>query len=345
MKISLLYHEAKREFEFPNDIGSAKFHIELCQKLGLKASRTRFFRVPEGPSSDTTADESQKGGRAMRQRKVYINPENSKKVLSDYLDGEPAESTVLQLGIKDIGPQFSYRGVFLLEYTGPLVIWLVVAMNTKMKTAFTNLATVMWVFHYVKRLFETLFVHIFSNKTMPLRNLVKNCAYYWGFAAVISWTILRSNVRINMSIREKVGEWEELLHAFQDTKDYSHILHLSKSISNHLLYEVSIMPAALFFISELSNLYFHLKLRYLRPPGSRDHFLPHGLVFDKITCPNYTTEILSWMFFAMFTRSWVCAVFNVCGAIQMYIWARQKRARLAEQFPEAKKRFCIFPLL
>ncbi|EFO63975.1 Synaptic glycoprotein SC2 [Giardia lamblia P15] len=345
MKISLLCSGATKEFEFPTNIESSKFHLDLCQKMGLKASRTRFFCVPKGSSSDATTDESQKSGRATRHRKIYIDPESTTKLLSDYLEEEPRESTILQLGIKDIGPQFSYRGVFLLEYIGPLVIWVVVAMNTKMKTSFTNLATVMWVFHYVKRLFETLFVHTFSNKTMPLRNLIKNCIYYWGFASAISWTILQSNVRINMSIREKVGEWEDLLHAFQDTKDYTHILQLSKSISNHLLYEVTIMPAALFFVSELSNLYCHLKLRYLRPPGSREHFLPRGLLFDRITCPNYTTEILSWMFFAMFTRSWVCAVFNVCGAVQMYIWARQKRARLAHQFPEVRKRFCIFPFL
>lgn len=350
MKVSLLYSGAHKEFEFPGDIGCAKFHADLCRKLGLNPIRTRLFCVPEGSSNDTTADDSQKSGRAMRKRRIYLDTGSNTKVLSDYLEEEAveeklAESTVLQIAIKDIGPQFSYRGVFLLEYAGPLIIWLILSMNIKMKTSFTNLATVMWVFHYVKRLFETLFVHIFSNKTMPLRNLVKNCVYYWGFATAISWTVLQSNVRLNMSIREKVGEWEGLLHAFQDTKDYNHIIQLSRSISNNLLYEVSIMPAALFFISELSNLYFHLKLRCLRPKGSREHFLPRGLIFDKITCPNYTTEILSWMFFTIFTRSWVCAVFNVCGAVQMYIWARQKRARLIAKFPEAKKRFCIFPLL
>lgn len=346
MKVSLLCSGAQKEFEFLPDTGCAKFHAELCQKLGLNPIRTRFFCVPEESFSDTTIDSSHKCGRAMRKRRVYLDTGSNAKVLSDYLvEGELADSTALKIAIKDIGPQFSYRGVFLLEYVGPLIIWLILAMNIRMETSFTNLATVMWVFHYVKRLFETLFVHTFSNNTMPLRNLVKNCVYYWGFATAISWTVLQSNVRLNMNIREKVGEWEDLLHAFQDTKDYIYVLQLSRSISNNLLYEVNIMPAILFFISEFSNLYFHLKLRYLRPKGSREYFLPHGLVFDRITCPNYTTEILSWMFFTIFTRCWVCAVFNVCGAVQMYIWARQKRARLIEKFPEAKKRFCIFPLL
>lgn len=29
----------------------------------------------------------------------------------------------------------------------------------------------------------------FSHATMPIRNLVKNCSYYWGFAALVSYFI------------------------------------------------------------------------------------------------------------------------------------------------------------
>ena len=47
-----------------------------------------------------------------------------------------------------------------------------------------RVAAACWSIHYMKRILETLFVHRFSNATMPLTNLFKNCAYYWGFAAV-----------------------------------------------------------------------------------------------------------------------------------------------------------------
>ena len=43
--------------------------------------------------------------------------------------------------------------------------------------------------HYAKRLYETQFVHRFSNGTMPLTNLFKNCSYYWGFAAFMSYFV------------------------------------------------------------------------------------------------------------------------------------------------------------
>lgn len=52
-----------------------------------------------------------------------------------------------------------------------------------------SIAAACYTVHYVKRLLETIFVHRFSHATMPLRNLFKNCAYYWGFTAYVSYHV------------------------------------------------------------------------------------------------------------------------------------------------------------
>jgi very-long-chain enoyl-CoA reductase len=83
--------------------------------------------------------------------------------------------------LKDLGLQVGWRVVFVLEYFGPLVVY----------TAWRDthdVDVVLWSLHYAKRLLETLVVHKFSRATMPLTNLFRNCAYYWGAAALISRT-------------------------------------------------------------------------------------------------------------------------------------------------------------
>ena len=210
--------------------------------------------------------------------------------------------------IRDFGPQFSYKGVFILEYIGPFFIWpFSKILLRSVPSMYLTISSLMWSFHYTKRLFETVMIHVFSHPTMPLFNLFKNCTYYWGFAALIAASV------VNKSFNPI-----EL--------DYLHYGSF-----------------AFFFIFEFLNLYCHIKLRGLRTKGSKSYFLPRGFLFDHIVCPNYTTEILSWICFAVFTRVWAAVAFPIVGAIQMYIWATKKKTRLVKEFPEASERGRILP--
>ena len=67
-----------------------------------------------------------------------------------------------------------------MEYFGPIIIYLALFYKN-LKTPHVTA----WMFHFIKREFETFFVHRFSNETMPVRNLFKNCGYYWVFAIFV----------------------------------------------------------------------------------------------------------------------------------------------------------------
>ncbi|KAI1289953.1 putative very-long-chain enoyl-CoA reductase art-1 [Halotydeus destructor] len=102
------------------------------------------------------------------------------------------------LYLKDLGPQIGWKTVFLWEYFGPLVCYLVFYLRPTIVYGnaasrpiheTVHIAAACWSLHYVKRLLETLFIHRFSHGTMPILNLFKNCSYYWGFAAFIGYFV------------------------------------------------------------------------------------------------------------------------------------------------------------
>ena len=89
--------------------------------------------------------------------------------------------------------------VFMAEYAGPLIIYLLFYIRPSLiygssasskpvhlatqfvgfswgKEIFENcfsLAAACWTFHYAKRILETIFIHRFSHSTMPIANLFK----------------------------------------------------------------------------------------------------------------------------------------------------------------------------
>jgi len=100
--------------------------------------------------------------------------------------------------------------------------------------------------HYMKREFETLFVHRFSNDTMPFFNVFKNSTHYWilmGFGAMYFF-----------------------LHP-----DYT-----PPAWSNDNL---NILMTVAFFCFEFMNFMCHMTLRNLRKPGSTERGIPCGWGF------------------------------------------------------------------
>ena len=183
--------------------------------------------------------------------------------------------------------------MFFVEYIGPLLLWPV--FNRTL-----SLTSIMWYFHYVKREFETFFVHVFSNETMPIKNLVRNSAYYWSFAA---------------------------LNAFMARDVYVGDLNVFLTLS-----------LIGFFFCELMNGYCHVVLRNLRPKGSTEYVNPTNPLFVLVACPNYSFELLSWLCFGLFVRNAAAFAFLAAGFYQINQWAREKQQRLAKTFGKAGER-------
>lgn len=157
-------------------------------------------------------------------------------------------------------------------------------------------------FHYLKRIFETVFIHRFSNDTMPFKNLLKNCFHYYVTGGIYI--------------------------AYQLYSPY-YTRYLSAT-------QIKVLTG-LFFTFESLNFYAHLCLMILRPPGSRIRQIPNGILFRHLSCPNYFFETLSWLTFAYLTglnSSWL---FALIGYAQMQLWALKKHRRYQKDFTDYPK--------
>lgn len=227
--------------------------------------------------------------------------------------------------VRDLGPQIGWKTVFLAEYAGPLVVYLWIyqrpwlfygdAGKVAPMAQVVHIAAICYAIHYVKRLLETIFVHRFSKATMPFFNLFKNCSYYWLFTAYVAY----------------------------------HVNHPKFTAPSAAWIYGGL---ALFAISELGNLSIHVALRNLRPPGTKVRRIPvptgnpFTLLFNFVSCPNYTYEFGSWLGFTIMTSCIPAGLFALAGMYQMSIWALGKHKAYKKEFPNyPKSRKAILPFV
>ena len=196
--------------------------------------------------------------------------------------------------LKDYGIQISWRLVYLIEYFGALVAF-------PMMAGLGRIDTTLWVVHYTKRLFESVFVHTFSSETMPLMNVFKNSAYYWGAGLLLGYYSQGSDVVMNHNTIAILMCWT---------------------------------------MCQMGNGFCHWYLASLRSDKTlREHILPMNVLFRWVVCPNYTFEIMGWALFSLLGNGSfvVRALFCFVGAFQMYTWAGGKKLRYKKLFGDKYK--------
>ncbi|XP_042185094.1 very-long-chain enoyl-CoA reductase isoform X2 [Oncorhynchus tshawytscha] len=220
-----------------------------------------------------------------------------------------------------------FTQVFLAECIGPLFIYLFFYLHllniyeqkddyTSNPCSVVTLACVCHCFHYFRRLLETVFIHRFSDGTLPLQIIMRNCLYYWGFSAWLAYYI-------------------------------NHPLYTPPSYGNLQIYSALV----LFMLCEAGNFSIHLALNNLGCNGLRPKRIPYPTrnpftwLFFFVSCPNYTYEVGTWLSFSIMTQCVPVALFTLLGFIQMTIWARGKHKMYTREFTDYPElRSAIIPL-
>lgn len=223
----------------------------------------------------------------------------------------------LDLYFKNLGRQIEYRNLFYLEYIGPFILWIIFfILNLSKINGYYLLITMLVLIHYGKRLYESKYVHIFSNPSVPYSNAWRNIFMYWvvfGIFVPIEIFYLRS---LSLGPCWFPCRTSEIFFTF------------------------------IFLGSEYFNYYCHVQLRKLRFEEvngkiveTKKRRLPCGLFFDQVMCPNYTFEILAWISFVFLSGSFFAALFISFGGYIMYVWGVGKKKKIlnSPNFSEAEK--------
>eukprot|EP01055_Gregarina_sp_Pseudo9_P004447 Gregarina_sp_Pseudo_9__4446@NODE_45_length_5109_cov_42_945957_g42_i0_p2_GENE_NODE_45_length_5109_cov_42_945957_g42_i0NODE_45_length_5109_cov_42_945957_g42_i0_p2_ORF_typecomplete_len293_score2_56Steroid_dh/PF02544_16/2_7e41ubiquitin/PF00240_23/0_14ubiquitin/PF00240_23/1_2e04_NODE_45_length_5109_cov_42_945957_g42_i05031381 len=257
-------------------------------------------------------------------RQFHYYPERQRYTVKDprgpvVKDGKLIDSGVEDNSViffKDLGVQISWRLVFVLEYMGPLIVFPICycfpqyVYGQKASHSLTQqLAFFLVMVHYLKREFESLFVHRFSNATMPFYRLPINCGHYWILGGVlIAYFVCHPKYQSPWA-----GTWPPVLLAL------------------------------IMMLCEVMNFKTHIILRNLRPRGSKTRGIPRGSGFDQCSCANYTWESIAWIAFSIMVNTLTTWVFTAAAIGQMISWAQKKHKKYKTMSDYPKNRTAIIP--
>lgn len=161
--------------------------------------------------------------------------------------------------------------------------------------------------HFLKREAESIWVHRFSNSTMPAFNIIKNSTHYW----------LLSGVLLGIGVYSPFLSTAAVAGTLRDDTVY-----LAACV-------------ALWVLSEAGNLWSHLILMNLRPKGTRVRKIPRGFAFELVSCPNYFFEVTAWAAVTLMTLSLSALIFTIVSTAQMTLWAIKKHKNYRREFGSA----------
>ncbi|XP_066282440.1 very-long-chain enoyl-CoA reductase-like [Branchiostoma lanceolatum] len=167
----------------------------------------------------------------------------------------------------------------------------------------------LWCFHFIRRFVEVLFVHDYRSRLDYLEG-VGTPVYYWVFSF---W--------VGLSLRSDLGY-----------------------VNTHL--PLFVIGSLVFLVGEIGNGLSHLQLRSLRSSKNNhllyqtksQHVVPHGLMFELVSCPHYFFEIISWLGFSLATWALSVIVFLAATVVTLCFYGYQKHKAYRTEFDGAEGR-------
>ncbi len=217
----------------------------------------------------------------------------------------PGLNPVFVNSVTYIGTAAIFTAVFFInmpDLPHPIQGNLIKKANNPNTEDLRYLILAMWNLHFIRRFIEVLFVHIYKRK-MPLVESIGAPIYYWVLALFIAWSINKSSY---------------------------------KASSLYLI----IPGVIVFLIGEIGNCWCHIQLRLFRT-GNNDlalispktgHVVPHGCLFNLISCPHYFFEITSWLGFFLLTMTLPSELLLLCTIITLLIYSRKKHIAYIAEF-------------
>ncbi|KAL2256421.1 hypothetical protein VTK26DRAFT_1700 [Humicola hyalothermophila] len=310
---------------------------KLSLKLSNRAPKQPIKKLPasvELPQDATVEDAkiaiARQAGLGDFNRVGLFDPA-TKKTLKDRKALLRDLSGVMSAGeliVKDLGPQVAWRTVFVIEYFGPILFHVLIALirpyiyviepfayKNEVETPMTQVQWLLFALfnlHFLKREYETVFVHKFSANTMPARNIVRNSAFYWIMAGLLC--ALDIYAPGNMAARDE-------------------------------LVPLDYIGLAIFAVGEVCNWIVHQHLASLRKPGGTEKGIPNCIGSNLVTSPNYMFEVMAWFGVILISRSWAVVLFICTGTLYMRSWSRDKEKALRATFGDRykKKKYTMLP--
>lgn len=205
---------------------------------------------------------------------------------------------------------------FLMEFPSCIIFAIIYFMGDWALEPVPLLFLLMWQFHY----FHRTFIFPFKIKVpkgdrtpvgIPLVAIFTNTVISFLNASILSWAAISQGYTL---------EW---LH------DPRFILGVAIFVSGYII-----------------NKKADRMLAELRKPGETGYKIPHGWLYEKITCPNYFGELITWTGWAIATWSWAGAVFVLLTAANLVPRAIANHRWYFEKFDDyPKDRKIIIPYI